>query len=282
MRSPDSFVVLFGEQIRATGLAMRRELILGGIALALVCLFSIVMGLRYDEQLDFSPDVLLPGLFVAMLLPFAVWKGDAVFGRAYLWTLPVRRQHAAAAKILAGACWMLLAMLVAAIMLSLVARVTGGTIGVSGVRLVGETVATAQRVAWSTPFWMWILPFSSALILYLFSSALLLGVRHPVWWAAGSVVGFMVLTATIATIGPDGAFERAIEPIRAAVWSGRAGLDYALNGGGSAHTVDRPGPGYDILWSALPDMSRWALATIVWLGLALLAMALAIRRHWER
>lgn len=287
MHSPDplrhSFAALLGEQFRAVGLAMFREMLFAGLALAFICIFSVVMALRYTEQLNFAPELLQPALLIALLLPFAVWKGDKVFGRAFLWTLPVRRQRAAVAKVLAGGIWLMLAMLAAFVMMAAVALLTAGSFGVEEVRLVGASVAGAARVEWTTPLWMWVMPFTAATILYLFSSALLLGVRHPVWWVFGSVIGTIMFTATIATVGPDGAFEHGIEPIRAAIWSGKAGLDFVLTGGNElARQVDRPGPGSDTLWSALPDMSRWAWATAAWLGLALLAMALAIRRHWER
>src|SRR5690606_39002395 len=106
------------EQVRVVALALRREAMLAAAALGGVCLLTAMMGLRYNEQLDLTPDILEPTLLVAMVLPFAVWKGDPVFGGAFLWTLPVRRQTAALAKVLAGALWLMAAMLVTLVSLA--------------------------------------------------------------------------------------------------------------------------------------------------------------------
>ncbi|MBX3563647.1 MAG: hypothetical protein KF730_03625 [Sphingomonas sp.] len=290
MTSPDphrqSFAALLVEQVRAVGLAVRREAILAGAALALILLLSLIMAFKYDEQLFLVPELLQPTWLAAILLPYAVWKSDPIFGRAFLWTLPVRRQRAAAAKILAGAFWLVIALLVTMASLALAALLTGGPIGVTETRYVGEgaSIAGAARVPWSTPLWMWLIPFTSALILYIFGSAAIVGLRHPIRWVAGIAVGLAMTLAMAATTGSGGAFDRFLESVHHLILNGSAGLDFMLTGGTDSLSLRlrRLGPGSDILWRELPSMGRWVWATLVWLGLALLALALAIRRHWER
>jgi hypothetical protein len=285
LRRPSGTVL--AEQARAVSLALVREAMLAGGALALICFLALFVALRANDRLTLLPELLHPTLPVALLLPFAVWKGDPPFGRAFLWTLPVRRQHAAAAKVLAGALWLMVAMLVTLASLAFVSLATGGWIGAHWGRLVdtgsGE-IATAAKVPWTTPFWGWVMPFTSALVLYTASSAAILGLRHPVRWVIGSIVAVTLAFTMAVAIDPRGLVEHGIDRFREMLWSGSVGLDFMLNGGEASlsRTIDRPGPGSDILWSALPEAGRWATATLFWFGLALLALALAIRRHWER
>lgn len=290
MHSPDSLRLAFGallaEQVRAVALALGREAVLAASALAAVSAFTVLMGLKYSERLDLVPEMLQPVLLIALLLPFAVWKGDPVFGSAFLWTMPVRRQTAALAKVLAGAFWLLAAMLVTLVSLMLAALATGGHVGIAEIRLVETSggLGTAAHVPWVTPFWAWLVPFVGALLLYLASSAAVLGLRRPIRWLAGSAIALTLLLFLAMGVGPDGAVERVVEQVSEPLMHGRFGLDFALTGGSMslAHEIRKPGPGSWVLWSELPEMERWAMAVLLWLGLLLLALALAIRRHWER
>src|SRR4051812_12089063 len=176
------FAALLAGEVRSVGLALVREGSLAVAALVCVCLLTATTAIRYHERLDLVPEMLLVTLPVALLLPWVVWRGDSPFGRALLWTLPVRRQKAAAAKIAAGALWLWAAVLATLAALVLVAVATGGGGGIAGTRLVGPLsagIGAAARVPWTTPFWMWLVPFGSTLTLYLASSAALLGLRHP-------------------------------------------------------------------------------------------------------
>lgn len=291
MLSPEtqrlSFGALLTGQLRAVALALVREATLAGIALALICVLSLMMALRYNEQLTLDPSLLQPTLIVAMLLPFAVWKGDQPFGHAYLWTLPVRRQEAAIAKTLAGAAWLMLAMLVTFLSLSAVSLGSGGGVGTEAVRFVdmGGGIATAAKVNWFTPVWMWLTPFGSALILYLLVSAALLGLRYPFRWLAGVAVGVPLVLILMASIAPEGVIDRAVETFRETLWGGTFGIDFVMNGGETS-LADFANPesrtDRTLLWRSLPDPGRWAMATFVWLSAAALAVALALRRHCER
>jgi hypothetical protein len=291
MTSPErpgrSFAALLGSQLRTTGLAIHREAALAAAALALICILTATTALRYHERFEALPEILLATLPVAVLLPWAVWRGDPAFGRAYLWTLPVRRQQAAAAKVAAGAVWVVLIVFVALVALFATAAATGGAIGLDEVRLVGPSAAgpaAAARVAWSTPAWMWLVPFGAALILYLASSAVLIGLRHPLRWLGGIAVALTLIVVLALNLGPHTPLYEGIGRFTETLVGGRWGLDFALSGGVASlsEDVDLPGPGSVDMWRALPTAGAWAGALAVWLGAALLALALALRRHWER
>ncbi len=290
MPSPDRprpFGATFASEMVNVGLALRRELGLAVGGLAVTCLLATVTSLRFHDQLTLFPELLLPGLVVALLLPWLVWKGDPPFGRAYLWTLPVRRQQAAIAKIAAGAVWLMLAMLLAFLMLAATSLATGGSIGVTEVRLVApfnSSIASATPTLWSTPLWMWAVPFGAILTAYVASSALFLGLRHPVRVVAALAVIVALVMVLAVNLGADNALYHALGRFGETLIGGRWGLDFAMSGGVASlsEDVDVPGPGSKDLWVALPTAGRWGAALIVWLAGALLALALALRRHWER
>lgn len=291
MTSPDRlgrpFAALLAGEVRNVGLAVLREAALAALGLAGLCLIVATMGIRFREPLDLVPQLLLPGLLVALVLPWIAWKGDPPFGRAYLWTLPVRRQEAAVAKIAAGALWLVLALLAGLAMLAATALATGGTIGFEEVVLVGPAasgLAGATPVRWSTPLWMWLVPFGAALTLYLASSAAFLGLRHPLRFVGALALAGALLMLLAVNLGPHNALENGLTGLADAAIYGRLGLDFAVTGGVASlvSAVDTPGPGSTDLWSALPTAGRWAAALLVWFGAALIALALALRRHWER
>lgn len=272
------------EQIRVTGFALLREGVLTGAALALFCTIALFAAWRYDEQLFLEPELLLPPLFVAALLPFAVWKGDRPFDRAILWTLPVRRQQAAIAKVLAGAAWLMLAMLVTFAALALVSLASGGGVGEQEVRTVEAAGGALARHEWQTPGWMWLIPFVAALIVYLIGSAAVLGFRYPVRWIAGLGVGAGLFLSAANNLGPPGGFERAVAQLWEWCVNGPVGIDYLLSGGEGSLSYWRPGTGerYVQIWTALPAIGGWAVAAAAWFAVALTLFGLAIRRHWER
>jgi hypothetical protein len=250
-------------------------------------LLVTVTAVRYHEPLMLLPELLFPGLVIALLLPWLVWKGDPPFGRAYLWTLPVRRQRAAAAKIAAGGLWLILAMLLALALLAAMALATGGSIGLAEVRLVGPLsggLAAATPTPWSTPPWMWAVPFGAAFTLYAASSAVFLGLRYPVRSVAAVAVAVTLLVVFAVNLGPGNALYEGLGRFGKTMFSGRWGLDFVLTGGvpSLSEEIDLPGGGSRDLWVALPTAGRWAAALLVWFGAALIALALALRRHWER
>ena len=291
MISPDRlrrpFGTLLASELRVVGLALSREAALAAAGLALLCILVAATAIRYGERLDAMPELLLAVMPVAAILPWLVWKGDPPFGRAFLWTLPVRRQQAALARTIAGAVWLIVAVTAALVGLLAMAAATGGSIGIEEERLVGPYAAGvrgASRVAWVTPLWMWLTPFGGALVVYAGSTAILLGLRHPLRWLAGLSVAVVLLVTLGVNLGPRSSLQHGVNYVTESLILGTYGLDFAVTGGALTlvDDVPRPGPGSDLLWEALPRTERWVSALFVWLGGALIALGLAIRRHWER
>lgn len=291
MPSPDrpnhKFTALLAAEMSNVGHAIRREALVAALGLAITCLLVTTTAIRWRDQMILIPELLLPSLLVALVLPWLVWKGDPPFGRAYLWTLPVRRQQAAAAKIAAGAVWLVMAMFVGFAMLAAMSLATGGTIGLDESRFVGSVesgLVAADRVRWSTPHWMWAVPFGGALAVYVASSALLLGLRHPVRWVGAAALALALLTILAVNLGPYNALEHGLFRFAETMVAGRFGLDFVLTGGVTSLSRDIriEGQRSTDLWVALPTAGRWAAALLVWFGAALIALALALRRHWER
>jgi hypothetical protein len=291
MRSSDRlrqpFGALLAREVRAVGRALSRELTIATALLAGFCILTAATAIRFEERLSLDEGFQYPALVVALLLPWAVWKGNPPFGHAVLWTLPVRHQNAALAKIAAGALWLVLAMVVALASLSLMALATGGSLGIQEVRLVAGpsgSLAGAAETRWATPLWMWFVPFGGALLAYLISSAALLGLHHPVRWVAGAAVAVALIVVLVVNLGHDSHVGQLAHRTFMSSWGGTFGLDFVLSGGSAALQEDvvRPGVGYVDLWSALPSAGRWSTALLAWLGAASLAVALALRRHWER
>jgi hypothetical protein len=142
-------------------------------------------------------------------------------------------------------------------------------------------VDAATPTPWSTPLWMWAAPFGAALLAYVASSAIFLGLRHPV--RTVGAVGVAVALLAVLSINLD-MLEHELDRLSQVLTGGRWGLDFALTGGIAAlsEEVSVPSGGSKDIWAALPTAGRWAKALLVWFGAALLALALALRRHWER
>jgi len=83
MTSPEParrpFGSLLASQLRTTGLAIHREAALAGAGLALAWLLTVMTALRYHERLDAVPEIMLATLPVALLFPWALWRGDPPF-----------------------------------------------------------------------------------------------------------------------------------------------------------------------------------------------------------
>ena len=291
MNSPDRLHRTFGSllaiEFRTVGLAIGRGGLLALAAFAAVCVLIATAAIRYGERLEVAPELLLPVLPLSLILPWVVWMGDPVFGRALLWTLPVRRQLAALAKVAAGALWLMLGVLLTFAGLAFTVLATGGKLGWDEVRLLAPpsgTFAGPEHVQWTTPLWAWLMPFGGALLSYTAGSAALLGLRYPLRWLAGAASTLVLLWVLATNLGPDSAFTSSLDRLLTSVFNSPYGLDFALTGGENSlvSDVDRHGQRQAVMWREMPSFGRWVAALLVWMGAMLLALAVAIRRHWER
>ena len=197
------FGAVWREQTRMVGLSVRRESILAITALWLICLTGVALArvpalsLAINGELDNfvlnpgEPGLGVVGVLTALLFPLMVWKGERPWGDGPIWSLPVDHRRHALTKVAAGWVWLMVLLGGALLSVVLATLAGGGTLGVDEVRLLiideaafyAGTAGVTREVPWTTRWWEWVLPFTSATAAYLFVSALLLATAHPVRWA---------------------------------------------------------------------------------------------------
>jgi hypothetical protein len=224
------------EQVRIVGPSLRIEALVTAAVLA-VGTFAIGSEILAGGP-GFDSDETFPTALIAFLFPLALWRRENLFGPGFLWTLPVDRRRMALAKVFAGWVWLMaaLAFFVAwLLVLGLPGRV--------------PPMQNLTRI-----------PFTATIAMYLFGSALVLGLRHPLRWLFGAAGLFFLL----------GSLSDALEP--------RYGIDTLL---GSRvlfwATEDAWGT-----WRTLPALARWAITAVLGCGAGLAALWAAASRHRER
>ena len=225
------------EQVRIVGLSLRREALVVAAMFGVLSIVIAINIIRGTAETWFDSDEWFQLAVLAFLYPFAVWRRDRRFAPAFLWTLPVDRQRLALAKVIGGWVWLIVAVGLLIVLQNALAYVSG--------------VANAE----ATPF----IALSGTTAAYLFGSALVLGLRHPVRWILGTagalfLLGFLNQAADLSAgrIGVFEAMER-FEPLNRTA----------------------------AMWTALSDPARWMIATIVWIGAGVIALTAAISRHRE-
>jgi hypothetical protein len=275
-------------QVRAVGLALRRPAI---VATALVAVATLLMTAEVlgGEVIEFHPEhQVLPGM-LGLLLPIGVWMGEERFGAGFLWTLPVDRRWHGLAKVFAGWVWLMAAVALFVLWLLAITFLSGGTVFTEETRRVLPSFSFAtstfdpsavQDVRWTPEPLLWLVPLTAATGTYLLASALALGTRHPLRWILASLPGLFVFAFAFAAAnsrinGPD--------PVLDALFYGPYGVDALLTArteslqvGATLSTGERV-----VVWRALPDVSQWATATLLWTGAGLVALGAAACRHRE-
>jgi hypothetical protein len=261
-------------------------------AVAVATLLITIEKLKTGELIAFHPErQMLPGI-VGLLLPIVVWRGEEPFGASFLWTLPVDRWRHALAKVFAGWVWLMGGVALFVLWSLGLTLLSGGSI------LAEETLrvlrsfsvpasgtvdaAAVGSIRWTQQPLLWLAPFTSATATYLLASAVALATRHPLRWIIGSVMGFYIISSVgeAANAVWLGSF---LEPLLESVFEGPYGLDALLtarttflNIEATLSTGDRVA-----VWRALPDVGRWATATLLWTGAGLVALCAAAARHRE-
>ncbi|MDE0356151.1 MAG: hypothetical protein OXN92_00200 [Gammaproteobacteria bacterium] len=267
---------VWGEQLRVVGLAIRREgalaalaLALGSVALIAFSRMPVLQAMVDGEigELVFDPGEPPWGFFGvlgALLLPLVVWKGERRFGDTPLWSMPVDHRRHALLKVAAGWVWLMAILGAALVWVTLTTLASGGSLGVDEVRLLvldpaGATAGTpgaVQSVNWTTPWWEWALPFTSATAAYLLASTLVLATRRPLFWAAGLwVAGGVVL---------------GIADFRDIDWIQRVSDFVAWYIGGDSFAWGMSG-GREV-WTLLPTARMWTASSALWIGLGLVGV----------
>ena len=213
------------EQIRIVALAFRRE----GLALVVFMAFgTIVVGsaiARGNAASWFDSDEWFPVTYVAFIYSFVAWWREKPFESAFLWTLPVDRRRLAIAKVFAGWLWLMIAYAVFVSWEKTLASFSG--------------VARAKTMP---P-----ISFVGVTAAYLFGSAVIFGLRHPLRWLLGAA-GLLFL----------------LHPLDELLSRGPYALDNLLRSSGLIHTIDDD-----------------TFVAFFCLGLSLIALWAAISRHKE-
>ena len=281
------------EQLRAVGLALRVPAAAAAVVVAVATLFITLEVVGEGGSIRFAPEEqMLPGV-LGLLLPFAVWRGEERFGAAFLWTLPVERRRHALARVFAGWAWLMGAVALFVLWLLAAALLTGASVlGEETVRLLpasslpatGSVDPAALRTALRAPQpLLWLVPFTAATAAYLLSSALALGIRHPLRWLAGTVLALFFVALALELAG-DQRLRLAPSRLLHSLLYGPYGVDALFTARSeSLRTEALLSTGERVVvWLGTPDPARWAAATLLWTGLGLAALWAAASRHRER
>lgn len=272
------------EQLRAVGVATRREMALAGLLLALLTpLF--VLDYFFDDGQPFSfdlSDMTIPMALLGAFAPMAVWKGEEPSRRSYFWAMPVDRARHTLVKVFGGWAWLMALVAVFLLWIVSIALSTGGNIGVQEVQvflaglpagaLPDDDAATRRWTA--VPAWMWLVPFTGATAAYLVGSVVVLASDHPWRWLAGLAFGVMLL------FGMADALD--VEPALGAFLQGPYGVETASTGISVQEAVITVDGDHARVRRHRPVAGHWATATLLWTGLGLAGVLAAAFRHQER
>lgn len=217
------------EQVRIVGLGLRREALAAAVVLGIVTLVIGIDFVHGRAATWFDSDGEWLGIVLgSFFFPFAIWRRERRFGPAFLWTLPVDRRRLALAKVFAGWVWLMTALVFFGVWQLALAVLSG--------------VTDAQIVP--------LVAFAGASTMYLFGSALVLGLRHPLRWLLGTLgVLFLLGMLRDALLRPSD-------------------LDALLGSRGFLSTVEHAA-------------AQWAITTLLGLAAGLAALWAAISRHRE-
>ncbi len=260
-------------QVTSVVQAMRWETRLLIAALGLVSAAAIYEGAQ-GNSLNYPFEAALLIAIAAVGLPFAIWKGERVFNKSYLLSLPVDRPTHAWIKVIAGIAWLWAATFVVIATLSLVTLLTGGSLDGSVSRPLMAT-GGEPALPMQMPVWMALVPFGGGLVAYLFSTAVVIGVRHKLLWAIGAPAIVLALLVVFGDLFAEELIETALV--------GPVGLDFVVSGGFEALEDRQSARTGETLsaWRRPPQVSDWLGATALWSALGSACVALAARRHRE-
>lgn len=226
------------EQIRIVGHSLGPAALV--VAMVLGSGTVMIVGEIVGGGPGFDSNETFPTALIAFLYPFAVWRSEKRFGPAFLWTFPVDRRRLALAKVFAGFVWLMAA--VAFFVAWLLA------LGLFAGAPLAHTVAR--------------IPFVATFAMYLFGSALVLGLRHPLRWLLGAV-GVLILMGTLSDL-----FTQPNDGEWAYVPGARSFFSVANRFGDA--------------WLSLPESAQSVISTLFLFGAGFAALWIAASRHRDR
>lgn len=272
-------------QLYAVGFGIRRVAAAAGLLVVSMTALALVVFAPGDGGLDMDPEGVSLLFVAAPLLPIAVWKGGYDFRHSYLASLPVSRSRHVLTKIAAGWVWLMAGVVALLVWMLACALLTGGSIGVDEMRIVAgdlpagtsaeAAVAFARR--WQTSLWQWLAFFTGPTVGYLFGSAVVLaGSATRRWLAGGAVlVAFLGLFQDEQMLA--GRVGDAAAEVLQVVLLGRYGLMNLLAVTDAYALTTAAGEEVPV-YNQPPEFATWALATLLWFGLALGAVLLVLWR----
>lgn len=226
------------EQIRVVGVALRPAAVV--VALVLVAGTLMVASEILSGGPGFDSGEIFPTAVIAFLAPFAVWRGEPRFGAAFLWTLPVDRRQLALARVLAGGVWMLATLAVFLAWIAVLSLAAGA-----------PPMAILSRV-----------PVTWTIAMYLFGSAFVLGLRHPLRWLLGFAALVQILgVGSDLLVQPDDGEWRDVPGAQS--WFSATKRGFAV-------------------WETLPEPAQWAISTFLLFGAGMAVLLAAASRHHDR
>ncbi|HEX6575953.1 MAG TPA: hypothetical protein VF042_13375 [Gemmatimonadaceae bacterium] len=292
-RRPPTIAQVIREQFKATGLSLRIYLMIAAGLLLVATFLAITDFINGRGGVEFAPELSMIPAFAGALLPIAVWHRDRPFGSRFLWTLPFDRTRHTLAKMLAGWMWLMIAGATFLVWLLILALITKGNIaGDEVVKLLPSTVipdpvtldpSLVRTMTWIPPKALWLVPFTSATATYLLVTAITLGFKHPFRWILGTVALVYLMAAIGHGLAAD-AFWPRLGRITNTLMEGRYGVDAVLSARTeSLHTqvvlsnAERIG-----VWRALPKISDWLIATLLWTSIGITGLIAALYRNREQ
>jgi hypothetical protein len=258
------------------------------VAIATVIIFAS----RDAVPIDFVPEQQMLPAIIGLLLPLLVWPGGVRSGTGLFWTLPFDRQRHALARVFAGWTWLMILIAAFGLWQAIATLVTGGSfLDAETLRVLSSyspapevmiDPAAPQTVQWMKSAWLWLAPFTGATVLYVLVSALILGVRSPLKWVAGFVFLFFLVGAVLSNSNEEAV---RLAPSRAfrAAFAGPYGLDAVMTARTESLKTLAPLANGErmMVWLDLPNTTEWAIATLAWLTVGLIALWAATWRHRE-
>jgi hypothetical protein len=226
------------EQLRIVGLGLRPAALI--VAAVLGSATVLIGGEIIGGGPGFDSNETFPTALVAFLYPFAVWRNEKRFGPAFLWTFPVDRRRLALAKVFAGFVWLTAA--VAFFVTWLL------TLGLFAGAPLAHTIAR--------------IPFATTAAMYLFGSAVVVGLRYPLRWLIG-LAGMIVLMGTLS--------DRVSQP-NDGEWAYVPGASAFFSVAGRFFSA----------WRSIPEPAQSLLSTLLMFGAGFAALWIAASRHRDR
>jgi hypothetical protein len=283
-------------QFHATGSELRWALTIAaatGVLATVLLAFQVASG---DWAIKPHSEPSLVPAAIGALLAIAVWAREDRFGPAFLWTLPVDRTRHALIKVLAGWLWLMGGVALYALCRLVLVGISGARVlPVEVLHVLAAPVPVAgpldpemiRTVRWAPGATVWAVPFVGATATYLLVSAFMLGIRRPLRWGIGVVAliaGLSVASHLASRLLGLASLADAPSRAQALLVDGRYGLEalltlrtWSLDSRATLTTGEQIH-----VWSALPDIGDWRIAALLWTGLGLLAVWVAVSRHRER